>query len=287
LGWVALIEWFIDAHAHASTLGLGYEEVVRRFKSSGGRLVVLVQLNPASYGLDESLDGVMRSLEVHVRLCDRVRREYGGTLCFSGLHPATVDKLVRSARDTERVYRELEENYMKKLESLLVSGLLDGLGEFGRPHYPSPPESWAVNELLLVKSLTIAKDTGTKIHIHSENAGLVTYRSIRLLVDGVGLPHENVLMHHVPPSQVGIYIKDGFYVSVVGKSQVVRGLSSECTNVLIESDYLDDPRRPGAVVYPWDIRREVLSAVSEGWLSSVCAERVLQVNPMVFYRISV
>ncbi|MEM4876084.1 MAG: TatD family hydrolase [Sulfolobales archaeon] len=281
-----MIEWFIDAHAHASTLGLGYDEVVRRFRSSGGKLIVLVQLNPASYGLDESLDGVMKSLELHVKLCNEVKKKYGGTMCFSGLHPSTVDKLVRSNRGVERVYRELEENYMKKLELLLSNGLLDGLGEFGRPHYPSPPESWVVNELLLLKSFTVAKDTGTKIHIHSENAGLVTYKSIKLLVDSVGLPHENVLMHHVPPSQVEIYTRDGFYVSVVGKSQAVSGLSSECTNVLIESDYLDDPRRPGAVVYPWDIRREVLKAVNEGRLSSVCAEKVLQFNPAVYYKAS-
>ncbi|MEM4935730.1 MAG: TatD family hydrolase, partial [Sulfolobales archaeon] len=178
----------------------------------------------------------------------------------------------------------LEENYMKKLEFLLSNGLIDGLGEFGRPHYPSPPESWVVNELLLLKSLTVAKDTGAKVHIHSENAGLVTYKSIKLLVDGVGLPHENVLMHHTPPSQVEIYTRDGFYVSIVGKSQAVSRLSGECTNVLIESDYLDDPKRPGAVVYPWDIQREVLRAVNEGRLSSTCAEKVLQSNPTAYYK---
>lgn len=282
-----MVDWFIDAHAHASTIGLGYEEVVRRFKSLGGKLIVLVQLNPGSYGLDEGLDGVMKSLDAHARLCSRVRREYGGVLCFGGLHPATVDRLVRAVRDVVGVYRELEEKYMKKLEDLLKNGLLDGLGEFGRPHYPSLPESWAINELLLVKSLTIAKDTGIRVHIHSENAGYITLKSIKLLVDSAGLPHENVLMHHVPPSHVQIYARDGFYVSVVGRSQVVRELGSECPNVLVESDYLDDPRRPGAVVYPWELKREVLRAVDEGWLSNNCAEKILQVNPVVYYGVSV
>lgn len=276
-------DWFIDAHSHASTLGLGYDEVVKRFKSSGGRLIALVQLNPGGYGLHDDLEGVIRSLDLHVRSCGRVKRELGGVLCFGGLHPATVDRLVRNARDASRMYGELEEKYMKKLELLLREGILDGLGEFGRPHYPAPPESWAVNELLLAKSLTIAKDVGVRIHIHSENAGFVTFKSVRFLVDSIGLRHESVLMHHVPPSHASLYASDGFYVSVVGRSQVVRGLGNECSNVVIESDYLDDPRRPGAVVYPWDLRREVLRAVEEGALTSSCAEGILQTNPAVFY----
>lgn len=282
-----MLDWFIDAHSHASTLGLGYDEVVKRFKSLGGRLIALVQLNPGSYGLRDDLEGVMRSLDLHVRSCNRVKRELGGVLCFSGLHPATVDRLVRTSGDASRLYRELEERYMRKLELLVKEGLLDGLGEFGRPHYPAPPESWAVNELLLAKGLAMAKDTGVWIHIHSENAGLVTFESVRLLVDSVGLRHERVLMHHVPPSHVPLYTSDGFYVSIVGRSQVVRGLGGECSYVVTESDYLDDPRRPGAVVYPWDLRREVLRAVEEGALTAGCAEKILQLNPAVFYGLSV
>lgn len=276
-------DWFIDSHSHASTVGLGYVEVVKRFKSSGGRLIALVQLNPGSYGLRDDLEGVMRSLELHVRLCNTVKRELGGVLCFGGLHPATVDRLVRAAQDASRLYRELEDRYMRKLELLLRDGLLDGLGEFGRPHYPVPPESWAVNELLLARGLAIAKDAGVRIHIHSENAGLVTLESVGLLVDSVGLRHERVLVHHAPPSHVPLYAGGGFYVSVVGRSQVVRELGDNCSNVVVESDYLDDPRRPGAVVYPWELRREVSRAVEEGRLSAACAERILQANPAAFY----
>ncbi len=278
-----MVDRFADAHAHASVVGLGYGEVVRRFRAAGGGLIALVQLSPGSYGLSDSLEGVARSLEAHANLCDRVRREYGGVLCLGGLHPATVDKLLRSSRDPATVYRELEKGYMRRLESLLREGLLDGLGEFGRPHFPTVPESWAANELLLVRALEVAKDVGGVVHVHSENAGLLTLGGLKLFTDRAGIPRWRVLAHHVPPSQARLYAEEGFYVSVVGRSRVVGELGSECSNVLVESDYLDDPRRPGVVMYPWEIGREVLRAVEEGRLASRCSEKVLLENPSTFY----
>ncbi|MCS7098909.1 MAG: TatD family hydrolase [Sulfolobales archaeon] len=278
-----MVEWFVDSHAHASPLGLGYEEVVRRFKQAGGKLIVLVQLTPGSYGFESNLEGVVRSLEVHVGLCGRVRSEYGSVLCFGGLHPAVADRLARSSKSVDWVLAEIERNYMRKLRDILIGGLLDGLGEFGRPHYPAPPESWALNELLLVKSLELARDLDKPVHVHSENSGLVTLESLKFFVDKVGVPRRRVLVHHVPPSQVPIYSREGFYVSVVGKLEVARSVGSECSNVLVESDYLDDPRRPGAVAYPWEIRREVLKAVEEGSISEHCGSRILALNPAEFY----
>ncbi len=281
-----MVGWFVDAHAHASAVGLGYEDVVRRFRAAGGRLIVLVQLNPGSYGLSESLEGVARSLEAHVSLCNRVKREYGGVLCLGGLHPATVDKLLRASGNPVETYRRLESEYVGRLESLLREGLIDGLGEFGRPHFPTMPESWAANELLLLRALEVARDANAVVHVHSENAGLLTLESLRVFVERAGVSRERVLVHHAPPSHAHLYAEEGFYVSVVGKSRAVGELGSECSNVLVESDYLDDPRRPGAVMYPWDIEREVSRAVEDGLLTSKCAERVLRENPSVYYGIT-
>lgn len=278
-----MVGWFIDSHAHASTLGLGYGEVVRRFRAAGGRLIVLVQLPPSSYGYSTDLDGVGRSLNIHTNACAEVKKELGGVLCFVGIHPATVDRLVRSSRGADLVYHELLASYMKVIENLLREGLADGLGEFGRPHYSSPPESFVVNELLLVESMKLAKDYDVPIHIHSENAGFITLESIKVFTNLTGLPRSRVLVHHVPPSQARLYTEAGFYVSVVGRTEVVKELGDSCSNVLVESDYLDDPKRPGAVTYPWSLGPEVMGAVKAGLLEEACAERILQVNPASFY----
>ncbi len=278
--------WFIDSHAHASTTGLGYREIVKRFKAAGGRLIVFVQLPPSSYGYSTDLEGVRKSLDTHIGICSEVRKELGGVLCLVGVHPATVDRLVRSSKNVDMVYRELLTSYMRALEDLLRKGLADGLGEFGRPHYPSPPESLVVNELLLVESMRLAKDYDVPIHIHSENSGFITLESIKTFTNLVGLPKDRVLVHHVPPSQAPLYAEAGFHVSVVGKAEVVKELRGLCRNVLVESDYLDDPKRPGAVMYPWDIGPEVMRVVEAGIMERECAEKILLENPASFYGVS-
>lgn len=278
--------WFIDSHAHASTTGLGYREIVKRFKAAGGKLIALVQLPPGSYGYSTDLEGVRKSLNTHITMCSEVKKELGGVLCLVGVHPATVDRLIRSSKNVNLLYQELLTSYMRVLEELLRNGLADGLGEFGRPHYPSLPESFVVNELLLVESMRLAKDYDVPIHIHSENSGSITLESIKIFTDFVKLPKDKVLVHHVPPSQTPLYVEAGFYVSVVGKAEVVGELKYSCKNVLVESDYLDDPKRPGAVMYPWDIGSEVMNAVEAGLLERECAEKILQENPTSFYGFS-
>lgn len=277
------MDWYVDSHAHASTAGLGYEVVVREFKKAGGRLIALVGLTPGSYGLEVSLDGVLKSIDVHLQLCSKVRKELGGVLCLAGVHPATVDRLARSSKSLDVLYVELVEGVMKYLERCLRDGLADGLGEFGRPHYPAIPESTALSEVLTAKAMELARDYSLPIHIHSENSGRVTSESLKILAKYAGLRVDRVLVHHVPPTQVATYTSEGFYVSVVGKYEVLSSLGSSCKNTLVESDYLDDPKRPGAVMYPWDIPREVSEAVSRGSLTPECAREVLQRSPARYY----
>jgi TatD-related deoxyribonuclease len=277
------LDWYVDSHAHASTVGLGYEAVVREFRRSGGRLIALVGLTPGSYGLETSLDGVLRSIDIHLRLCSKVRGELGGVLCLAGVHPATVDRLARSSRSLDSLYVDLVERVMKHLERYVREGLADGLGEFGRPHYPATPESIALSEVLTVKAMELARDYSLPIHIHSESSGRVTSESLKILARYAGLSLDRVLVHHVPPTQAPTYTSEGFYVSVVGRSEVLSNLASRCERVLVESDYLDDPRRPGAVMYPWDIPREVGEAVSRGALTPDCAREVLQRSPLRYY----
>lgn len=277
------MDWYVDSHAHASTAGLGYETVVREFKKAGGKLIALVGLTPGSYGFETSVDGVLRSIDVHLQLCSRVRKELGGVLCLAGVHPATVDRLARSSRSLDSLYVDLVERVMKYLERSVRNGLADGLGEFGRPHYPATPESIALNEFITAKAMELARDYSLPIHIHSESSGRVTSESLKLLARYAGLSLDKVLVHHVPPKQASTYTSEGFYVSVVGRSEVLSNLGNRCERVLVESDYLDDPKRPGVVMYPWDIPREVSEAVSRGSLTPECAREVLQRSPLRYY----
>jgi len=57
------------------------------------------------------------------------------------------------------------------------------------------------------------------------------------------------------------------------------------TRALIESDFIDDPKRPGAVMYPWDIRKEVEKALSRGGFEEVLKKYLVD-NVVSLYEVS-
>ncbi len=252
-----------DAHAHASPKGLGGLEVCRRFRESGGWFIALVSLPPSHYGLGNDLDSLIRSFELHVRECVKGRETGVRVACIAGIHPAYVDRIVKEAGPQKAydVVARLGEA-LKVLQKYLREGLIDGLGEFGRPHFRTLPESFIANEILMDKALTIAKDEGCVIHLHLEQAGQLTVESIRSKVLSLGVSPVKVILHHSSLSMVSAAEAAGLSTTITCRHEaVVKALERGLAGFMCESDYIDDPKRPGVVMYPWNIREEMLKAL--------------------------
>lgn len=276
-----------DAHAHVSPLGLGAETVAKRFKSVGGWFMALVSLPPNHYGFSMGLEGIIKSFESHVTECTRARGEGIKVACLAGIHPAYVDELVRVAGShrTNKVL-EIVEKALEYLRKLRLDGRIDGLGEFGRPHYKTLPESVVVNEIALRKALEICKDTDSLIHLHTEQGGLATVASVDYLARLIGVLKNKVVFHHVSTSLAGTVEEFGYVMTVLGHEDLLTNvLESKITNALVESDFIDDPRRPGAVMYPWDISREVGKLMSRGEYSETLTKYLID-NVVSLYGVS-
>ncbi|MGC8975330.1 MAG: TatD family hydrolase [Thermoprotei archaeon] len=253
-----------DAHAHAAPSGMGAKVVAKRFKSAGGWFIALVSLPPSYYGFSAGLEGIIKSFESHVAECVRAREEGIKVACLAGIHPAYVDELVRVAGShrTSKVL-EIVERALEYLRKLRLEGRIDGLGEFGRPHYKTLPESVVVNEIVLKEALEICRDTDSLIHLHTEQGGLATVASVDYLVRLAGVPKNKVVFHHVNTFLAETVEGFGYVMTVLGREDLLLSvLESKITNALVESDFIDDPRRPGVVMYPWDISREVEKLMS-------------------------
>lgn len=273
-----------DAHAHVSPLGLGAKAVVKRFKDAGGWFIALVSLPPNHYGFSMGLEGIIKSFESHVIECSKAREESVRVACLAGVHPAYVDELVRVAgsHKTGKVL-EIIEKALKYLEKLKLEGKIDGLGEFGRPHYKTLPESVVVNEIVLMKVLEICRDTDSIIHLHTEQGGVATVASIDYLIKFAGVPKNKVVFHHVSTSLAKTVEEFGYVMTVLGREDLLTNmLETRITNVLVESDFIDDPKRPGAVMYPWDISREVEKLLSKREYSEIL-EKYLIDNVVSIY----
>jgi TatD-related deoxyribonuclease len=129
-----------------------------------------------------------------------------------------------------------------------------------------------VNEIILLKALEICRDTNTLIHLHTEQGGLATVASVDYLVrlaevprNKVEVPRNKVVFHHVSTFLAKTVEEFEYMMSVLGREDLLTNiLEAGVTRALVESDFIDDPKRPGAVMYPWDIRGEVEKVLSKG-----------------------
>ncbi len=254
-----------DAHAHASPLGLGAFRISKKFRDQGGWFIALVSLPPQHYGLPQTLEGAIKAIELHVRQCDEARRAGVKVACIAGIHPAFIDHLIkRSGGSASNVVSFVRENVIELLARMIDEGKLQGVGEFGRPHYKSIPESFAANDALLLTALEIIRDHGGVLHLHLEQGGQITVESVEIMVNSMGVRNTKlVILHHSSTGMALHACKKGLSATIVGRSEALvqaKRLGALCVEA--ESDYIDDPKRPGVVMYPWEIAEAVNQLLS-------------------------
>lgn len=274
-----------DAHCHASPKGLGAQEIATRFKKVGGWFIALVSLPPHYYGFDLSVEGMLKSIDAHVKGCEAARAAGIKVACIAGIHPAVIDRLVKvlgSARADEVVSKVCE--VLKYLRELRCKGIIDGFGEFGRPHYRTLPESVVANEVILTKVFEIAEEVGGVIHLHLEQGGTLTTYSVYTMLRNYSIDPKKVVLHHSTVRMVLGASKYGYSVTFTGKREAIKAYSKACREAtcMVESDYIDDPSRPGVVMYPWEISEEVSKVlesrdVDEELLHKVLVDNVAKV----------
>ena len=256
-----------DGHLHVSPKGLGGFKVGMKFKEVGGWFMALVSLPPTYYGLGEDLNSIIKSFNIHVRECSKVRGIGVKVACIAGIHPAFVDSLVKHAGTSrfKHVMKLLNEG-LKELERLRREGIIDGFGEFGRPHYKVLPESVIANEVLLTKVFRMVRDYGGVIHLHLEKGGYLSIESINMLRRCSQLPEvEKIVFHHASINMAYEASIRGYSSTLTGRAEVLReAFLKNITSFIPESDYIDDLSRPGVVMYPWKIASEALKLVSDG-----------------------
>jgi len=245
-----------DCHSHTNPVsGLGMKSIAKRFAKVGGWFIAIVSLPPSHYGYPPTLEGYVKSFELLLREA-RVAREHGLKVAtFIGMHPADVEKQILKLGIEKTL--ALADSVMKVIERYLSEGKVSGLGEFGRPHYRTLPEAFAINEYLMVRALEVARDYGKLIHLHLEQRGEVTALSLAKISDLVNVPRDLIIVHHADTRTAVASSRRGFLFTALGRIELIKSILEHPPNLesmLMESDHIDDPRRPGVALYPWQLR---------------------------------
>jgi len=260
-------EWngpILDNHFHLNRKGR-FLAAAKDFKNAGGSDLVLVHC-PDFQSPPIDKNGHFDSYSNTVAMAEEVRSELGlGVRVILGPHPAAFAHQFESMEEQDAV-----ENYWHSIDAALHfvnEGLAHGIGEVGRPHWKVSDEVWELSNKLLEETMSLAAKEGVPLQLHVEGESDATYPELAKMADRVGLERHRLVRHYAP-GDISEQATCGLVPSVLmGKDSLPKLLNTleDCkTGFMLETDYMDDPRRPGAVLGPKTVPKRTRALIEAG-----------------------
>jgi TatD-related deoxyribonuclease len=191
-----------------------------------------------------------------------------------GVHPAEISRL------TERMPLADAADVMKGGLTLAARYVADGKAvaiKSGRPHYPTDPAVAAASNDILLHALALAKETGCALQIHAETGPCsdVTGMAAR-----AGMPKERVVKHFGTPDTPLV-------PSLIAKHESIPLLAKSGRAFMMESDYMDENERPGAVIGPRSVPRFTRRLLDAGRITVDEAYRIHADTPSRVYGVRI
>jgi len=156
------------------------------------------------------------------------------------------------------------------------------IGEIGRPHFPVSSDVWRASNKILERAMALAKEVGCAVVLHTESATPENMRELALMADKVGLDRKRVVKHYSPPL---VLPEENFGLMpsvLVGRDSAERAITKG-TRFLMETDFLDDPRRPGAVLAITTVPKRTKMLLQKGLMTEEQAYKIHVDNPQMTY----
>ncbi len=270
----------LDNHMHLNPSGRCLE-AVKEFARAGGTHLVLVSLPPWSLGIEINRPDDYRQVFDKVLKIARGVESEAKVFIVLGVHPAEINRL--SERFGLARACEIMKGGLEVACEYVDKGLAVGL-KSGRPHYPVNKETWDTSNDIMRHSFELAEDSGCAVQLHTETATEEALEEIAGIARGVGLPAEKVIKHFAPP-MVRICERTGIFPSILAGEDAIRKALGEGDRFMMETDYIDDPKRPGSVLGPKTVPRRTKQLIPE-WGEDVFW-KVHKKNPEKVYGVEI
>ncbi len=269
-----------DNHIHMSPSGRNVD-ALREYQAAGGTGLTLVTLPYKEVRIAEGKD-FARSYGITYSLAEKAREATDLEINIAvGPYPVLMLSLA------ERYGLEKAEEIMSKgMEDAgkdVAEGKAVAIGEIGRPHFPVPAEIREASDRVLLLGMEIAKENRCPVIIHCESDG-DTDRSLAEFADKAGLDRGMVVKHSSPP-----WVTDaethGVMPSIpASKSNVREAIAKGTDRFMIETDYIDDPEKPGAIMSVNTVPKKVSAWLANGQVSAESIHRICGDIPDSLYK---
>lgn len=245
----------LDNHFHLDRAGRFLDAAID-FKRAGGTDIVLVH-KPDFSALPEDEEGVRAAYLDTVNIAETVRKEVDLRVrVVLGPHPAAWFRQAASLGG-ERA-RELHLAAVEIAIAMAEENLCVGIGEVGRPHWDVGEDVKAEADSILLEILSMCGAANLPVQLHLDGRGEETNEEISRLCDAAGYPRFGAIHHH-SEGNVSKSFTHGLTASVVVNGDALKQITDSIWKneggFLMETDYMDDPRRPGAVLGPKTVPR--------------------------------
>ncbi|WP_162509866.1 TatD family hydrolase [Thermogymnomonas acidicola] len=145
---------------------------------------------------------------------------------------------------------------------LYSEGLCSCIGEVGLPpHFRVSDEHMDLSWKLLGQILSMAADEGAPVMLHTMDLGADGYRRIEGLTVSAGMDRRRVVKHHALPQD--LLLGTEIRISLLATRPNIRHWISVRKPAFLETDYVDDPSKPGKVIPPDSVPKRVRMAEQE------------------------
>jgi TatD-related deoxyribonuclease len=234
----------VDHHCHLAPTGEGIA-AARRFRSAGGTHLFLATQNYAP-GVPLTLDAYRAQFEVTEQLARAVRSETG-VVVFPVIAPYPLDLIGASAELGLAAATALQIDALDLAGRWIRERRAVALGEVGRAHFPVETPVASAIDRVFRHALSLAHEVDCPAVVHSEDLDAAGFAELATLARGAGLGPGRVVKHYAR-SCVPSRERAGVAASYLAQRDTVRAALGDDPAWFLETDFLDDPKRPGAVL---------------------------------------
>ncbi|MDP3395922.1 MAG: TatD family hydrolase [Methanoregula sp.] len=244
-----------DDHIHIDPVNGRGLEAAKDFLRAGGTHMFLVSKPSWSLSVHPTCGADYSGVfDETLRVADLVSGT--GLVVFTvlGVHPAEISRL------TERMNLEQAVTVMKAGLNCAARYVHEGKAvalKSGRPHYEVDPEILAASNDVLAHALSLAAECNCALQIHAESGPC---HDVVAMAQAAKVPIERVVKHYGSPDTP-------LHPSLIAKHEAISQLARDKRPFTLESDFMDENSRPGAVIGPKSVPRYTNLLLKNGMIS--------------------
>ncbi|MCL4326672.1 MAG: TatD family hydrolase [Candidatus Thermoplasmatota archaeon] len=232
----------IDNHMHLNPFTGRYLEAVETFSRAGGKVLMVttmaykkIPLTPEDYRDEYSTT---------VRIVENINNKTDvRAYAVIGSYPVNLIHML-DKMDIARA-SEIMKKGMDIASEFIRDGKAIGIGEIGWPHFEISNEMKKVSLSIFEYGVGISKDLDVPVIIHGPHLNIDDFEYLSSVIQKTGLKKDRIVKHYATPDHNMNY---DIVPSYLAKKDSVKKIINQEPPFFLETDYMDDVERPGAVL---------------------------------------